>query len=171
MNVNVRGVFFLTQAAFMLRAGASAEDQRIINTGSVNAHSAWHGHLLVFVVQGGGARTHRHPTTRLASDHITVNAIAPGPFGSNMMAASTTQPRAAIASGVPMGRIGMPDDMAGGGLRSAAGAYVTGAVARRWWLVDHHRVARRGEQPLLGGPSSAEDCAPAQRPHGVHPTR
>ena len=74
----------------------------------------------------------RHLGKELAPDHITVNAIAPGPFDSNMMAFALNDPnsRAAIASGVPMGRIGMPDDMAGVAiyLASAAGAYVTGAV-------------------------------------------
>jgi NAD(P)-dependent dehydrogenase (short-subunit alcohol dehydrogenase family) len=69
---------------------------------------------------------------QLASDHITVNAIAPGPFESKMMAFALDDPttRAAIEQEVPLGRIGRPDDMAGAAiyLSSRAGAYLTGAV-------------------------------------------
>ena len=74
----------------------------------------------------------RHLAKELASDHITVNAIAPGPFDSQMMAFALNDPvaRAEIARDIPMGRIGEPDDMAGVAiyLASAAASYVTGAV-------------------------------------------
>ena len=135
MNVNVRGVFFLTQKLLpLLRAAASADDPaRIINTGSVNGLTP--PGMDTFSYSSSKAAVHmltRHLGKELAPDHITVNAIAPGPFDSNMMAFALNDPnsRAAIASGVPMGRIGMPDDMAGVAiyLASAAGAYVTGAV-------------------------------------------
>jgi NAD(P)-dependent dehydrogenase (short-subunit alcohol dehydrogenase family) len=71
-------------------------------------------------------------TKRLASDHITVNAIAPGPFESKMMAFALDDPatKAGLARGVPLGRIGAPDDMAGVAiyLASAAASFVTGTV-------------------------------------------
>lgn len=74
----------------------------------------------------------RHLAKRLASDHITVNAIAPGPFESKMMAFALEDPesREAIERSVPLGRIGHPDDVAGLALflASRAGAYVTGTV-------------------------------------------
>ena len=61
-----------------------------------------------------------------------MNAIAPGPFDSKMMAFTLDNPatRAAIARNVPLGRIGQPDDMAGAAifLASRAGSYLTGAV-------------------------------------------
>ena len=54
----------------------------------------------------------RHLAKELADEHITVNAIAPGPFDSQMMAFALNDPktRAGIARDVPLGRIGMPDD-------------------------------------------------------------
>jgi len=74
----------------------------------------------------------RHLAKTLATEHITVNAIAPGPFDSQMMAFVLDDPnaRAGIARDVPMGRVGVPDDMAGVAiyLASAAGSYVTGAT-------------------------------------------
>src|SRR5215470_357979 len=61
---------------------------------------------------------------------ITVNAVAPGPFESKMMAATLRTFGDAIAEAAPLRRIGRPDDMAGVAiyLASRAGAYVTGAV-------------------------------------------
>jgi len=69
---------------------------------------------------------------QLAREHITVNAIAPGPFESKMMAFALDSPeiRAAIEDEVPLGRIGRPEDMGGTAiyLASRAGAYLTGAI-------------------------------------------
>jgi NAD(P)-dependent dehydrogenase (short-subunit alcohol dehydrogenase family) len=71
----------------------------------------------------------RHLAKRLASEHITVNAIAPGPFESKMMAWALENPelRSAVEQEVPLGR---PDDVAGLTLllASRAGAYMTGTV-------------------------------------------
>ena len=70
--------------------------------------------------------------TELAHKRITVNAIAPGPFPSNMTAFATADPDNAkkIDDRTPLGRMGRPDDIAGliVFLGSKAGAYVTGAV-------------------------------------------
>ena len=74
----------------------------------------------------------RHLARNLAGDHITVNAVAPGPFDSKMMAFALDDPttREAIAGSVPLGRVGQADDVAGTVifLASRAGAYITGAV-------------------------------------------
>lgn len=74
----------------------------------------------------------RHLAKRLAADHITVNAIAPGPFESKMMAYALDDPevREAVVQEVPLKRIGRPDDVAGLTLllASRAGSYMTGTV-------------------------------------------
>jgi NAD(P)-dependent dehydrogenase (short-subunit alcohol dehydrogenase family) len=67
---------------------------------------------------------------RLGRDNITVNAIAPGPFESKMMAATLDAFREHIEAASPFGRIGEPDDIAGAAiyLASRATAWVTGVI-------------------------------------------
>jgi NAD(P)-dependent dehydrogenase (short-subunit alcohol dehydrogenase family) len=67
---------------------------------------------------------------KLAREHITVNAVAPGPYPSKMMAATLDAFGDAIRQSVPLGRIGVPEDMAGITifLASRAGSFLTGTV-------------------------------------------
>ena len=66
----------------------------------------------------------------VASRTITVNAIAPGFIDTEMTAAMTDKARETVASSIPMGRVGKPEDVAGAALflLSDAAAYVTGQV-------------------------------------------
>ena len=132
MDTNVKGVFFLTQKVLpLLEAGASSEDPaRVINIGSIDGLKV--PLLDNYSYSASKAAVHmltRHLARRLAPG-ITVNAIAPGPFESKMMAAVLDQFGEQIAANAPLKRIGRPDDMAGAAiyLASRAGAYLTGAV-------------------------------------------
>jgi NAD(P)-dependent dehydrogenase (short-subunit alcohol dehydrogenase family) len=135
LDTNVRGVFHLTTALLgELRTGATpADPARVVNIGSVDGIRA--PVLESYAYSASKAAVHmltRHLAKRLAGESITVNAIAPGPFESRMMAFALEDPeaRAAVAASVPLGRIGEPDDVAGTTifLVSRAGAYLTGAV-------------------------------------------
>jgi NAD(P)-dependent dehydrogenase (short-subunit alcohol dehydrogenase family) len=132
MDLNVRGVFLLTQALLgPLRAAATPRDPaRVINIGSVDG-------LQVpvfdsFAYSASKAAVHhltRHLGKALAGDDVTVNAIAPGFFPSKMTAFLLDHEEE-VAAGVPRGRMGEPEDIVGTvlWLASRAGAYVTGAV-------------------------------------------
>ena len=135
MDTNVRGPFFLTRELLgLLRAAASAEDPaRVINVASVDGLKVPDIETYSYSASKAGIiHLTRHLAKRLAREHITVNAIAPGPFDSKMMAFILDDPsaRAALAAQVPLRRIGRPDDMAGVAvyLASRAGSYLTGAT-------------------------------------------
>lgn len=135
LSTNVEGIFHLTVALLgELRAAASPEEPaRVINVGSIDGLRT--PSVENYSYSASKAAVHmltRHLAKRLASEHITVNAIAPGPFESKMMAWVLDDPdrRSAVEREVPLGRIGRPDDVAGLTLflASRAGAYLTGAV-------------------------------------------
>ena len=132
LDLNVKGVFHLTKFIVPeLKAAATGDDPaRVINIGSVDGIQV--PILETYSYSSSKAAVHqltRHLAKHLAPE-ITVNAVAPGPFESKMMAATLSAFGDQIARDAPMKRIGRPDDMAGVAiyLASRAGAYVTGAV-------------------------------------------
>ncbi|WP_042413764.1 SDR family oxidoreductase [Streptacidiphilus anmyonensis] len=133
MDLNLRSPFLLTQALLPLLRAAGTPDSpaRIINVGSIDGLHV--SPLPTYSYAASKAGLH-HLTRVLAKElgpqHITVNAIAPGPFESKMMAATLAAVGDQIAASAPLRRIGRPDDMAGVAvyLSSRAGSYVTGAV-------------------------------------------
>lgn len=132
LDLNVEGVFHTTKFLLpLLEARATAEDPaRVINIGSIDGI---HVPALESYSYGASKAAVHHLTRHLArrlAPMITVNAIAPGPFESKMMAATLDAFGEQIAASAPLKRIGRPDDMAGAALflASRAGAYVTGTV-------------------------------------------
>jgi NAD(P)-dependent dehydrogenase (short-subunit alcohol dehydrogenase family) len=133
LALNLKAVFHLTVAMLpRLEAAANAEDPaRVINVGSIDGIQV--PLLDTFAYSSSKAAVHqltRVLARKLAERDITVNAIAPGPFESKMMAATLERFGEGIAASCPRKRIGTPEDMAGVAiyLASRAGAYVTGAV-------------------------------------------
>jgi NAD(P)-dependent dehydrogenase (short-subunit alcohol dehydrogenase family) len=133
MNINVKSPFFLTQALLpLLDKSASTEDPaRVIMIGSVDGLNV--NELPTFSYGPSKAALHhlaRTLASHLASRNITVNAIAPGPFPSKMMARTLESMGEKIRQGVPLKRIGQAEDMAGTAifLASRAASYVTGVI-------------------------------------------
>ena len=133
MDINVKSSFFLTQALLpLLENAASPEDPaRIIMVGSIDGLGV--NSLPTFSYGPSKAAVHhltRTLASHLAARSITVNAIAPGPFPSKMMAHALDTMGEQIRQGVPLKRIGEPEDMAGVAiyLASRASSYVTGVV-------------------------------------------
>lgn len=135
MDLNVTGLFTLTQRLLPLLTAAASDDDpaRVVNLGSVMGE----------IPMGDGAYSYAaskaavHHITRilakeLAGRRITVNALAPGPFVSKMTAFATADPgvRQKVGAQVPLGRVGRPEDIAGAMLFlcGRGGAYVTGAI-------------------------------------------
>jgi len=135
LATNVKAVFDLTVGLLpQLRAAASDHDPaRVVNIGSIDGIRV--PATTNYAYSASKAAVHmvtRHLAHDLAGDRITVNAIAPGPFPSKMMSfiLDADGGEEMVASGVPLGRIGRPEDVAGTViyLASRAGSYLTGAV-------------------------------------------
>jgi NAD(P)-dependent dehydrogenase (short-subunit alcohol dehydrogenase family) len=133
MDTNVKSVFFLTQKLVdILETSASTSDpSRIINIGSIDGLGIPRAETYSY--PASKAAVHQLTkvlANRLANRNINVNAIAPGPFESNMMAHTLEEYGEQIKSSVPRGRIGVPEDMAGASifLSSKASSYITGSI-------------------------------------------
>jgi NAD(P)-dependent dehydrogenase (short-subunit alcohol dehydrogenase family) len=133
LALNVKSVFHLTRACLPLleKAAQPGDPARVINIGSIDGLRV--PFLETYAYSSSKAAVHhltRALAIQLAPRGITVNAVAPGPFQSKMMAETLDRFRDAIVASCPLGRIGEPEDMAGVAiyLASRAGAYVNGAV-------------------------------------------
>jgi NAD(P)-dependent dehydrogenase (short-subunit alcohol dehydrogenase family) len=133
LALNLKAVFHLTRALAPLleKAATAADPARVINVGSIDGIKP--PSLETWAYSSSKAGVHMLTRTlakTLAPRKITVNAVAPGPFESKMMAATLERFGEAIAETNPLGRIGEPDDMVGVAiyLASRASSYVTGVV-------------------------------------------
>ncbi|RDI63543.1 SDR family oxidoreductase [Nocardia pseudobrasiliensis] len=133
LDLNLKSPFWLVQALLPALRGAGAADDpaRIINIGSIAAlHVAESPNYSYAASKAALHQLTRVLARELGPQHVTVNAVAPGPFPSQMMASTLDALGEAIAAKAPLRRLGRDDDMAGVAvfLASRAGAYLTGAI-------------------------------------------
>ena len=133
LTLNLQRVFTITQLVTPLleAAGVEGNPARIINIGSVDGLRTPNLHTFAYSASKAGL----HHMSRVLAHHlgqrnITSNTIACGPFESKMMAATLAEFKDAITAGIPLSRIGDPEDIAGTCLflSSRAGSYVNGAT-------------------------------------------
>lgn len=131
--LNVRAPFELTIGLLpLLEAAGSVEDPAsVIHIGSADGLRV--PALETYAYGASKAGLHhltRHMARRLSRRRITVNAIAPGSFDTDMLAPVKAELGDRVAAAAPLKRLGTPDDIAGAALflASRASAYVTGAV-------------------------------------------
>lgn len=131
MNVNLRGPFFLTQA-FVRKLRDAKKPGRIINISSVHEDMVFPGFAPYCCSKGGLRMLMRDLAVELGPLGITVNNVAPGaivtPINKSLL---EDKPKLnALLANIPLGRMGIPDDVAGlvAFLASDDAAYVTGST-------------------------------------------
>ena len=129
MNVNLKGPFFLAQAAARLMAREKVEG-RIINISSTNGFLA-EAHLSAYNASKGGLELlTKSLAIELAPYKITCNSVAPGlietEIGEDFEVADGFWEH--VIGHIPAGRLGSPEECAGAVvlLASDAGRYITG---------------------------------------------
>lgn len=134
MNLNMKGLYFLSQAAGRIMKAQGGG--KIINIASIDGFHPERTVSIYSISKAGVRMITKSFASELAEFNIQVNTIAPGPIRTKMMdshwhALPAEEAQKAIEATnkvIPMGRIGVPDDIVGAAvyLASAASDYTTG---------------------------------------------
>jgi glucose 1-dehydrogenase len=131
MDVNLKGVFFTTQAV-VNHLKASQRSGKIINISSVHEELPF-PHFTTYCASKGGLKMMmRNLAVELAPLGITVNNVAPGaietPINKSLM--EDKDKLNATLKNIPLGRLGQPEDVAGlvAFLASSDADYITGST-------------------------------------------
>jgi gluconate 5-dehydrogenase len=133
IRTNVSGTFFVSRsvALAMIRAGQGG---RIVNVASIAGLRGSDPRILQGLPyntsKGAVVNFTRDLAVKLAEHQITVNCICPGFFPTKMTAFTIETHVDLIAEGIPLRRLGGPEDLKGLAvfLASPASAYITGQV-------------------------------------------
>ena len=128
-SVNIRAIYLLCRAAIpALRKQGGA----IVNVASISGIGGDYGMGAYNASKGAVINYTRSLALDCARDGIRVNALCPGLIETAISAATLARPedRAAWLAPIPMGRTGLPEEMASvvAFLASDEASYVTGAI-------------------------------------------
>lgn len=131
MNVNLKGVFFATQA-FVQHLMATQCTGKIINISSVHEELPFPNFTAYCASKGGMKMLTRNLAIELGSLGITVNNVAPGAIETPINTKLLNDPEklGALLKNIPLGRLGQPGDVASlvAFLASSDADYVTGTT-------------------------------------------
>lgn len=128
MSTNLDSMFTMTRPVIEgMRARGSG---RIINISSINGQKGQMGQSNYSAAKAGVIGFTKALAQENAFKGITVNAVCPGYINTDMVAAMPEKVLTSIISGIPVGRLGHPAEIAGTVtyLASDAAAFMTGAV-------------------------------------------
>jgi len=126
IETNLRSVFRLSKAC--LRGMMKARAGRIISISSVIGSIGNAGQANYAAAKAGMMGFSKSLAREIGSRGITVNVIAPGFIDTDMTRALDESQKEGLLKGIPLGRLGEPDDIAAAVLFLASdqGAYITG---------------------------------------------
>jgi glucose 1-dehydrogenase len=131
LNVNLKGLFFITQAFVRQRMAAKAGG-KIINISSVHEELPFPHFASYCASKGGVKMLTRNLSIELAPLDITINSIAPGAIETPINRKLLADPAklSALLQNIPLRRLGTSDDVANLAVFLASGesSYVTGAT-------------------------------------------
>lgn len=128
IDTNLKSVFRLSKA--VLRGMMKARTGRIINITSVVGASGNAGQINYAAAKAGIAGLTRALAREIGSRNITVNCVAPGFIDTDMTRALPEAQRDALLAQIPLGRLGMPEEIAAAVafLASPEAGYITGTT-------------------------------------------
>lgn len=111
IDINLSGVFYCTQAFF--KVAAKKRTGRIINISSVVGQIGNPGQANYAAAKGGVIGLTMSNAKEFSGRGITVNCVCPGFIESDMTAELSDEYLEQVSKGIPLGRLGKPEEVAG----------------------------------------------------------
>jgi glucose 1-dehydrogenase len=131
MNVNLKGVFFATQA-FVQHLIETKRSGKVINISSVHEELPFPNFTAYCASKGGMRMMTRNLAVELGALGITINNVAPGAIETPINTKLLNDPEKlnALLNNIPLGRLGQPQDVASlvAFLASSDADYITGST-------------------------------------------
>ena len=113
VDINLNGMFYCIQQAFMVMKAQSPQGGRIINNGSISATTPRPNSIAYTATKWAVRGMTKAAALELVGKGIRVNSVHPGPIDTDMLLVRTPEDNHKRTQQVPMKRLGTADEVAG----------------------------------------------------------